>query len=164
VDVVLEGYARLLAGDALRIQQTPGSGSYTCSRTPLDGCIDWNRSTREIFNLVRALTRPYPGAYTYLQGRKLLVWAAEPAPAVKYVGRIPGRVVGFSSAEGWVDVLTGDGILRLASVQLEAGEPVLPANVIRSVRVSLGLHPAELLERIHQLEARLEALDKTTPT
>ena len=48
-----------------------------------------------------------------------------------------------------------DGILRLSSVQLEEDKPASPASVIRSVRVSLGLHPAELLERIHQLEARL---------
>lgn len=160
VDVVLDGHARLLAGEAPRISQTPGSGSYTCSRTPLDGCIDWQRSTLEIYNLVRALTQPYPGAYTYYKGCKLLVWAAEPAPQVNYIGRIPGRVVGFSASEGWVDVLTGDGVLRLVSVQLEGEEPVSPGKLIKSVRVSLGLHPMELMERIRQLEARLEKLQR----
>lgn len=159
VDVVLDGHARLLAGNAPRIPQVVGAGSYTCSRTPLDGCVDWTRSTAEIYNLIRALTQPYPGAYTYYKGRKLMVWAAKPAAAVEYVGRIPGRVVGLSSAEGWVDVLTGDGILRLTQVQLEGEEPVCPASVIKSVRVSLGLHPVELLERIRELEARLKELE-----
>jgi len=160
VDVVLDGHARLLAGNAPRIPQAAGAGSYTCSRTPLDGCIDWTRSTAEIYNLIRALTQPYPGAYTYYKGRKLLLWAAEAAPPVNYVGRIPGRVIGLSVKEGWVDVLTGDGILRLTQVQLEDEEPVVPASVIKSVRVSLGLHPVELLERIRELEARL----KDTPS
>jgi methionyl-tRNA formyltransferase len=163
VDVVLSGHAALLRGNAPRIHQIPGSGSYTCSRTPLDGCIDWQRPTRETYNLVRALTSPYPGAYTHLQGRKLLVWAAEPGPQVNYVGRIPGRVIGLSATEGWADVLTGDGVLRLTSVQLEDGEPVPPASLIKSVRISLGLHPVELLERIRQLEAQLEERSKNTP-
>jgi methionyl-tRNA formyltransferase len=160
VDVVLDGHARLVSGNAPRIPQVDGVGSYTCSRTPLDGCIDWARSTTETYDLIRALTQPYPGAYTHYKGRKLLVWAAEPAPPVNYVGRIPGRVVGLSSAEGWVDVLTTDGILRLTSVQLEGGEPTAPASVIRSVRASLGLNPVELLERIQELEARLKVLEE----
>ena len=92
------------------------------------------------------------------------MWAAKPAPAVNYVGRIPGRVVGFSSAEGWVDVLTVDGILRLTSVQLEGEEPAAPASVIKSVRASLGLNPVDLLERIRELEARLEEMGKNTPS
>lgn len=83
---------------------------------------------------------------------------------MNYVGRISGRVIGFSSDEGWVDVLTGDGILRLTSVQLEDGEPVPPASLIKSVRIRLGIDPAELLERIRSLEERLEALGKNTPS
>ena len=162
VDVVLAGHAALLAGNAPRVRQTPDSGSYTCSRTPLDGCIDWQRPTREIYNLVRALTSPYPGAFTYYNGKKLLIWAAMPARHVNYIGRISGRVIGFSSDEGWVDVLTGDGVLRLTSVQLEDGEPVPPASLIKSVRIRLGFDPAELLERLRSLEERLEALGKTT--
>ena len=64
--------------------------------------------------LIRALAAPYPGAFTYLDGRRLIVWAAEPAPdAPRYVGRVPGRVVNVSRARGHVDVLTGDGVLRL---------------------------------------------------
>src|ERR1044071_2591352 len=53
VDVVLEGCGTLEAGSAPRIPQDPAAGSYTCSRTPGDGEIDWRRPTREIFNLVR---------------------------------------------------------------------------------------------------------------
>jgi len=114
------------------------------------------RHTKEIYDLVRALTMPYPGAYTHYQGRKLLVWAAEPAPPAHYVGRIPGRVAGFSTAEGWVDVLTGDGTLRLKQVQLEGEAPTAPSSVVHSVRVSLGLHPVDLLARIQELEKQLK--------
>ena len=45
-------------------------------RRPADGEIDWTRSADEIERLVRAVTRPYPGAFTWLRGRELAVWAA----------------------------------------------------------------------------------------
>jgi len=43
-------------------------------RTPMDGKIDWSKSAREIHNLIRATTHPYPGAYTYHKGKKLIIW------------------------------------------------------------------------------------------
>ena len=43
-------------------------------RTPIDGKIDWSKSAREIHNLIRATTYPYPGAYAYHKGKKLIIW------------------------------------------------------------------------------------------
>jgi methionyl-tRNA formyltransferase len=43
------------------------------SRTPEDGFIDWNKTDREIFNLIRALVSPWPGAYCFdHQGKKVV--------------------------------------------------------------------------------------------
>ena len=36
--------------------------------------IDWSKSNREIYNFVKAITHPYPGAYTYINGKKVYVW------------------------------------------------------------------------------------------
>jgi methionyl-tRNA formyltransferase len=42
-------------------------------RTPQDGRIDWMKSDIDIYNLIRALVIPWPGAYTILKdGRKVL--------------------------------------------------------------------------------------------
>lgn len=46
---------------------------YLPKRTPGDGQIDWNRTNVEIYNFVRALTRPYPGAFSYLDNKKVFV-------------------------------------------------------------------------------------------
>jgi len=155
VDVILEACPLLAAGTAPRVAQDPRAGSYTCSRMPSDGEIDWTRSTQEIFNLVRALTWPYPGAYTFAGGRKLFVWRAKPLEdAPRYAGRIPGRVVGVSKATGEADVLTGDGILRLSEVQHPGEEKKGAAEVIRSVKMSLGLRVPDLLARLEALESR----------
>jgi len=43
-------------------------------RTPLDGKINWLKSAKEIHNLIRATTFPYPGAYTFFKNKKLIIW------------------------------------------------------------------------------------------
>jgi len=56
------------------------SSSYPAypKRTPKDGLIDFNRSALDIYNFVRALTKPYPGTYYYDEdGIKVTVWKIE---------------------------------------------------------------------------------------
>ena len=65
-----------LDGSLVSVKQGPGG--FTCGRRgPADGVIDWTRPAREIYNQVRAVTRPYPGAFGFLDGRCVDVWWAE---------------------------------------------------------------------------------------
>jgi methionyl-tRNA formyltransferase len=73
----------------------------------------------------------------------------------RFVGRVPGRVVAVSKSEGSVDVLTGDGALRLFEVQPDGAAAEPAANVIKSVKGTLGLRTADLLKRIEQLEFQI---------
>ncbi|MFB3819492.1 MAG: formyltransferase family protein [Candidatus Methylomirabilales bacterium] len=177
-DTVGDLYARLNAIQRDRLGETvllflggwPGTpqaaadATYGCTRLPEDGEIEWRSDTAAILRLVRGLGPPYPGAFTYLRGRRLRVWraAASPAPA-RYAGRVPGRVVGRSAPEGWVDVLTGDGVLRLLEVQADGEEPRAPAGLIRSIAATLGLSRGELLARIEALEREIARLKGETP-
>ena len=158
VELVLEQFLRLEQGAAERMVQDERRATYTCARTPQDGMIDWNRPTREIYNRIRALTYPYPGAFTFLGQTKVPIWKAKPlenSPA--YVGRIPGRVIRRSEIEGYADVLTGDGILRILTVQQDMDlKPVPASQLFRSVRLTLGLSPEDLLGRIKILETKLQ--------
>ena len=65
--------ARFLNGYA-GIPQTTESATYGCTRLPADGEIDWCAPTETIAALIRALVKPFPGAFTYVNGRKLVVW------------------------------------------------------------------------------------------
>src|SRR5438034_7060890 len=78
VDLIVEQYPALVSGTASRRPQLEGTGSVACRRTPEDGCIDWNKTTAEIANLIRGLTAPYPGAFTFYEGRRLTIWSARP--------------------------------------------------------------------------------------
>jgi methionyl-tRNA formyltransferase len=149
---------KTLQGDE-GIQQNNSEATYCCTRLPEDGEINWSASTKSIYSLVRALVEPFPGAYTYFQGKKLLIWQAKPLenPPV-YVGRIPGRIIARSKTAGFVDVLTGDGVMRIFEVQFIGEEKTAAANIIQSVKTTLGLQTAELLNRIQDLEAQISQL------
>lgn len=66
----------LLAGRAPRQVQDETQASYFGGRRPEDGRIDWASPARTIFNLIRAVTHPYPGAFTDVAGRRLYIWWA----------------------------------------------------------------------------------------
>jgi UDP-4-amino-4-deoxy-L-arabinose formyltransferase / UDP-glucuronic acid dehydrogenase (UDP-4-keto-hexauronic acid decarboxylating) len=102
----------LLNGTAPRIPQDHSRASYFGGRRPEDGRIQWNWPGRRIYNLIRAVTRPYPGAFTFLAGRKLMIWWAEPLDE-EHSNLAAGTVLA-SGAERLVQ--TGQGLLRLIEV------------------------------------------------
>jgi methionyl-tRNA formyltransferase len=140
--------------------QDEKAATYGCARVPDDGEINWASSTRQIYALIRALAPPYPGAHTYLGGRRITILRAFPlANAPRFVGRIPGRVVGRSRRGGYVDVLTGDGVLRIHEVATDNSAAGSASAFIGSTRQTLGLRPVDLLARIESLESRLNLAD-----
>ncbi|QIR40499.1 methionyl-tRNA formyltransferase [Tolypothrix sp. PCC 7910] len=143
------------------VQQNNAEATYGCTRLPEDGEINWSASTRSIDCLIRALVAPFPGAYTYFQGTKLTIWQAQPVdnPPI-YVGRIPGRIINRSKTDGFVDVLTSDGVLRIFTVQLTGEEKTAASNIIKSVKTTLGLQTSDLLNRIQILEAQITQLQE----
>jgi methionyl-tRNA formyltransferase len=142
------------------VPQDESESTYGCTRVPADGEINWSEPTDRIYALIRALSPPYPGAHSYLETRRIIIVRASPVPdGPRYVGRIPGRVVGRSRTDGSADILTGDGILRIHEVIMDENGEVIPASAaIISTRQTLGLRSSDLLMRIRELERRLNAL------
>jgi len=64
----------LVAGTAKLTPQDPSKASYFGGRRPEDGVIEWRRPAREVHNLVRAVTRPYPGAFCDTAAGRLTLW------------------------------------------------------------------------------------------
>jgi methionyl-tRNA formyltransferase len=104
----------LLAGTAPETPQDGSQSSYFGGRTPEDGRIAWKQASRAIFNLIRAVTDPYPGAFTECGGSRLLVWWAEPdSPAVRGRTGRPGEILSLAP----LVVATGDGALELTRTE-----------------------------------------------
>jgi methionyl-tRNA formyltransferase len=141
LELLERNFSSLARGVAIPKPQDHSIATYCCRRFPRDNQIDWRRPTREIFNLIRATTRPYPGAFTWMEGRQLIVWsAASPSssePPPRYVGRVPGRVVEVSPARGCT-VLTADGALTLTELQSAGAQPRPAAEVIDKPGCTLG--------------------------
>jgi methionyl-tRNA formyltransferase len=128
----------LLTGTAPRRPQDDAAATYCIWRRPRDGEIDWSRPAREIHNLVRGLTRPYPGAYTTLDGNKVAVWrTALTAPQRQYVGAIPGKVESINPGAA-VTVLTGDGLIDLVEVEIEDSGPQPAGKLLTKLYTQLG--------------------------
>jgi len=117
-----ETYPLLASGRAPRVAQDHALASYFGGRKPEDGEIDWSRPARRIYDLVRAVTHPYPGAFTWQGQRRLFVWWARPAHAAR---RLRAGEVEVTSSQA-VCVGSGDGVLHLERVQVE-GEAELSA-------------------------------------
>jgi methionyl-tRNA formyltransferase len=98
-------------------QRTPqailGSSSYFGGRKPEDGLIAWNNDAVSIYNLTRATTHPYPGAFSYLDGKKFFVWQAYPEEGAP--NNTPGAILSTNP----LTVGAGRGTVKLLRVQLE---------------------------------------------
>ena len=98
-------------GKFQKLSQDLSLGSYYGGRKPEDGRISWQKNADEIYNLVRAVTRPYPGAFCYLEGKKMILWQA--LPQIKYFLK-PGQImiddsrVLFGTARGSLETVEAE--------------------------------------------------------
>jgi methionyl-tRNA formyltransferase len=118
VTVISRAFPLLVKESAARIPMDLKAGSYYGGRKPADGLIDWTKPAVHIYNLIRGVTHPYPGAFTYLDGKKVIVWTAWP---VEGAGE-PGRVVSINP----LLVGTGNGLLEIRSLQVERDDELIP--------------------------------------
>jgi methionyl-tRNA formyltransferase len=121
----------ILNGTAPRVRQDESKAFYRGRRRPEDGLIHWQRDAAEIHNLVRAVTHPYPGAFTFCGGKKLFVWQGKPDAAFPVASASPGAVVESSPLR----VVTGHGSFVLHRVQFEGEDErdaadLLPAGTV----------------------------------
>jgi methionyl-tRNA formyltransferase len=113
VELVRRYVPELLDGSASRIPQDTRRASAWPKRTPADGIIDWETRAPYLYDWVRAQTRPYPGAFTYLGDDKVVVWRARPIDVD--AGVAAGTIVGH---EGDMAVVAcGEGGLVLEEVE-----------------------------------------------
>ena len=64
---------QLQRGVVPRQRNDLASGSYFSGRKPEDGRMDWHWHAQTIYNLIRAVAPPYPGAFFYVPGHRLIV-------------------------------------------------------------------------------------------
>lgn len=113
--VLQEQLPKLKNGTATFTKQDESQASYFGRRTAADGEILWHKSAKEINNLVRAVTEPYPGAFSYLGQRKLIVWRSRVLDTQH--DKQPGTVLSTSP----LVIACGEGALEIVAGQNDSG-------------------------------------------
>lgn len=101
----------VVSGRCRAIPQDEAQATVYKSRKPEDGRINWGMPSDRIYNLIRAVTKPYPGAFSFLKGEKIIIWKAK-----VFRGQLsskpaqPGQIFKYRDR---LYIKTGDGWLRV---------------------------------------------------
>ncbi|HEX2531760.1 MAG TPA: formyltransferase [Burkholderiaceae bacterium] len=114
----------MLAGRAPKLPNELAKGSYFGRRKPEDGRIDWSQPAQQVYNLHRAVAPPYPGAWTAIGGKNLIIGSARLSSGSK-----PDLSPGLTTVDNRILGVCGDG--RVLSIQelLADGKPVSPTEL-----------------------------------
>ena len=113
-------------------KQNEKEATYFHRRKPADGAIDWSKSASEVRNLVRGVTMPYPGAFSYLGDKKYLIWdVSEVKTPAKAKTAKPGTILSVAP----LTVACGSGAVRINFAQtvnglFSSGEQLVNENRI----------------------------------
>jgi methionyl-tRNA formyltransferase len=134
--IMREMHPMIVAGHAPRRPQDLSRGSYFGRRRPADGAIDWRWPARRIFNLVRAVTHPYPGAFCLAGGRRLFIW--ESAIAHEDGPRGAAGEIVTTAAGGPVEIAAGEGSILVVRAQFEDSAEGAAAEVLGAAGLGMG--------------------------
>lgn len=138
-ELTLRELRKLRNGAATLVAQDTSRRLVMPQRSPRDGEIDWTVSADYIDRLVRASTKPYPGAFTTWRGSRVIIWSAHPiasgsseldqggfSPEVLLAGMDPGSFTAVD--EGFV-VQCGSGVLRVTDWEIDSQRmPVISSD------------------------------------
>ncbi len=113
-------------GTIERISQDTTKGNTWRKRGKADGQIDWRMSSRSVYNLVRALTKPYVGAHFVYNDKEYKVWKVKELDITGFENIEPGKVL--KANNDYIDVKTADGAVRLLDfdrIEVKEGDYLL---------------------------------------
>lgn len=131
-DLLIEVLPKWFASSIMPAPQKDEDATYTKMLRKSDGELDWRLSAIELWRRVRAFY-PWPVGYTKYSGKILRIFEA--LPLSRQLDKL-GRVVDLGCGD--VGVQTGDGVLKLAKVQLEGKNEMGISEFVRGHRGFIG--------------------------
>lgn len=138
IELFLEFFENYKKGNVIFTEQDESEATYTCKRIPEDGKIDWSKTSTEVYNLIRALAHPFPGAFCYFNDncyhiRKVTL--GENNEKI-FTGCVPGRVIKIYP--NGIEVLCSEGTLLITEWENKStGVINCPAELVKSISVTL---------------------------
>jgi methionyl-tRNA formyltransferase len=121
-DAYCELHAAILAGAVRETAQDERRASYRGKRVASDGHLDFSKARQDVDRLIRAVTRPYPGAYAYHRGVRVQVWRSDLDDIPAFSGTV-GQIL--LQQQGRLLVQAGDGALWLTEITIDGQVAVL---------------------------------------
>lgn len=134
-EVLKETLLELKKGTLERIPQEDAASTYAPMMSKELGLIDWNKTAREIHNLVRG-TDPWPGAYTFIEGSRMRVWETSLVPQASDSSRPNGEILKVDD-EG-ILVKCSDENLLIREVQFDSSKRMSVRDYIRGHQINTG--------------------------
>ncbi len=158
VQLLLDFLHKMEKGDISSVPQEHSAASYMAPRIPDDGIIDWSLPVEQIDRLVRAVTYPWPGAFTFWEDKKLIIWSTElyDNRNPKYHG-VPGQVVARIKGRG-VLVMGADDVLLVKEVQIEGQKRKSAFEVLTRSGIRLGISLPEMFRQLLRMQEEIRQL------
>jgi methionyl-tRNA formyltransferase len=123
-------YLNIIQGKLNPKAQNHQEATYCAQRIPSDGIIDWTQSAKQVYNFIRAQSKPYPGAFTHYKNEKLIIWRAKIHKGTYY--GTAGQVAQISS-EG-VFVICGDNKAIILEEVEYLDQTQNPKQILKSIK------------------------------
>jgi len=134
VNILSEGYANSIpiVLNNLKVKnyfaQDHNKATYSCWRDIKDMQIDWNKSSKDIFNFIRALSEPLLGAYSYLNGKKVIIKKSQIIEQdIDFEIRYPGKL--WKINKNNAIVICGQGLLQITDCYDENNSKIIFKNL-----------------------------------
>lgn len=115
-------YPLIMNGTLINIPQDINLATYRCKRTKKDGIIKWNSNSIDIYNLIRAITIPYPGAISFYNQKEIIVLEGiEIKDEKEYRNIEPGTIVSIQYKKGML-VKCKDNFILIKKVIIDNSE------------------------------------------
>lgn len=121
IELLIKYLPKYCQGQLKLVVQDDNKATFWEKRTPKDGIIDWTKTSKSIYDWIRALTKPYPGAFSYLNGVKINIWASRESCDTRT--GLPGQIIDIVPA----GMLVGTGVGNIILTEFEA-EDIITYN------------------------------------
>ena len=157
-EAIIEVVPYLKKGNIPSKKQNDLDASLAAYRLPGHGEIDWSKTSLEIYNEIRATTHPYPGAFTFYKGDKVIIWQASTLQDnQKYIGT-PGQVI--MKNEAGLTVITGDNAIMIKRLEQGNQGEVSAKNHIINTKESFGYNTYDEISKLKKEIASIRNLIK----
>lgn len=149
-------YEKLNNNENLELIHKNKECSYRGKRTVKDGYLDFNLTSNQLDKLIRAVSKPFPGAYFYYRDMKVVVWCCEYYNGPERVG-INGQILSKQNEK--LIVRVSDGCLELHNFEISGQQVPISVFTIGDVlNLRLQDEVFELKQRVTQLELLVKKL------